>query len=112
METIFTADEEKTFRSSRMRQVTYIDKLGYKKVALLRDTDPDDHAEMGVPVGPPDFELVDWEEVKRELNNLLVDRCILTYADIQRNPSAVSSCVRGCLTSKIVNIYKYVEGTQ
>jgi hypothetical protein len=95
-----------------MRQVTYTDKFGYKKVALVRDTDPDDFAEQGVPVGPPDLELVDWEEVKRDLNNILVDRGILTYHDIQRNPSAVSSAVRSCLTSKVVNVYKFMEGTQ
>lgn len=92
-----------------MRRVTYTDKFGYKKVSLVRDTDPDDLAPMGVPLGPPDLSLVDWEEVKKDLNNMLVDRGILNYIDIQRNSSAVSSCVRSCLTSKIVNAYKATE---
>jgi len=94
-----------------MRRITYTDKFGYKRVSLIRDTDPDDLAPQGVPIGPPDLDLVDWEEVKRDLNNMLVDRNILTYGDIQRQNTGVSSCVRSCLTSKVVNLYKQTEGT-
>ena len=94
-----------------MRRVTYeVD--GYKKVSMIRDTDSDDLAPKGIPVGPPDLDLVDWEEVKKHLNNLLVERGILTYRDIQMNTSAVSTCVRACLTSRIVNVYKLMEGSK
>lgn len=112
METILEAYEEATVSGGHlMRRITYTDKFGYKKVSLIRDTDPDDLAPQGVPVGPPDLDLVDWEEVKRDLNNMLVDRGILTYQDIQRLNTAVSSCVKACLTSKIVILYKHTEGT-
>ncbi len=94
-----------------MRRVTYTDKFGYKRVSLIRDTDSDDLAPQGVPIGPPDLDLVDWEEVKRILNNMLVDKNILTYRDIQRQNTGVSQCVRSCLTSKVVNLYKQTEGT-
>jgi hypothetical protein len=104
-------EESPTESGGDMRQVTYKDRNGYLRVSLIRDTDPEDMAPKGLPVGPPDFELIDWEEVKRQLSNLLVERGILTYTDIQHNPSAVSSCVRSCLTSRVVNVYKQMEGT-
>lgn len=92
-----------------MRRVTYEDKDGFKRVTLIRDTDPDDVAPSGIPVGPPDLDLVDWEEVKRDLNNLLVDNGLLTYRDLMAQNSGVSKAVRSCLTSKVVNLFKYME---
>lgn len=111
MATTFKVDQEETLSGGSMRRVTWTDRHGYKRVSLVRDTDPDDFAEQGVPITVLDLELVDWEEVKRDLNNMLVDRGIFNYHDVQRNPSAVSSCVRSCLTSKVVNVYKFMEGT-
>lgn len=94
---------------NRMRQVVWTDKDGFKRVSLIRDTDPEELASSGIPVGPPDLELVDWEEVKRDLNNFLVDHGLLTYRDLMRQNSGVSKAVRSCLTSKIVNLFKFME---
>ena len=112
MEAILEDNKEETISSGlAMRQVTFTDKFGFKKVSLIRDTDSDDLAPQGVPIGPPDLDLVDWEEVKRDLNNMLVDKGILTYQDIIRQNTAVSTCVKASLTSKIVILYKQTEGT-
>lgn len=92
-----------------MRQITWTDKNGFKHVSLIRDTDSDDVAPSGIPIGPPDLDLVDWEEVKKDLNNYLVDHGMLTYEDIQRRNTGVSQAVRSCLTSKIVNVYKFTK---
>jgi hypothetical protein len=112
VETILEVDQEETVSGGDlMRRVTYTDKFGYKKVALVRDTDSDELAPQGVPIGPPDLSLIDWEEVTRELSNMLVDRGILTYQDIIRQNTAVSTSVKACLTSKIVVLFKQTEGT-
>ena len=112
MATSVPADPSSSISGGYMRQVTYTDQDGYKHVVLIRDTDPESMAPAGVPVGPPDLDLIDWEAVKRDLSNQLVENGILTYRDIQRHNSAVSVCVRACLTSKVVNIYKFTEGSQ
>jgi hypothetical protein len=93
-----------------MKRVTWEDQHGYKHVSMVRDSDGVEAGPKGIPVGPPDLELVDWEEVKRNLNNLLVEMDILTYRDIQRQNSGVSTAVRSVLTSQIVNIFKWMEG--
>lgn len=94
-----------------MRQVTWEDKHGYKRVSLVRDTDPDEAAELGIPVGPPNLDFMDWEEVKIEINNVLVQRGCLTWPDVQRNPNAITMAVRAAIVGRIVNLYKLAEVT-
>lgn len=66
-----------------MREVVYEDRHGYLRRVLLRDEDSDDMASFGVPVGPPDIELVDWEAIKKQVNNYLVNNKIETRTDLQ-----------------------------
>ena len=95
-----------------MRRVTWTDRRGWKHVSLVRDNDPDEAGQTGVPVGPPDLDRLDCEEVKRDLNNMLVEMGILTYRDIQRLNTAVSTAVRSVLTTRVVNLYKEMEGAK
>jgi predicted nuclease with TOPRIM domain len=67
-----------------MREVVYEDRNKYLRRVLLRDEDSDDMAAYGVPIGPPDIELVDWEAIKREINNYLVKNNVRTRTDLQR----------------------------
>lgn len=57
-----------------MKKVVYEDEDGFKKIALIRDTDPDTMAPHGIPCGPPDIRELDWPAIWRDINNLLVDR--------------------------------------
>lgn len=67
-----------------MREVVYQDKNGYLRRVLLRDEDSDDMAAFGLPVGPPDIELMDWEALKKQVNNYLVQYKVNTRTDLQR----------------------------
>jgi hypothetical protein len=92
-----------------MRRVTYVDRRGYKKVALIRDTDPDEAAAQGLPLGPPDLDELDFEEVKREINDSLVREGVLSIRDLSRQPSAVTIAVRDAMVHRIVALMKNRE---
>lgn len=92
-----------------MRKIIAPDGRGRKHVFAVRDTDPDSAASRGIPVGPPDLDGIDFEEVKTDLNNRLVEAGILTWQDIQRNPTALSGAVRAVLVGRIVALFKEQE---
>jgi hypothetical protein len=92
-----------------MRKVLYTDRQGFKHAVLVRDTDPDDAAASGLPLGPPDFNQLDMEEVKRDINNSLVEQGVLTIKDLPRHPNAITQAVRSALVGRIVVLYKQQE---
>ena len=92
-----------------MREVIYTDKRGYKHRALIRDDDPDSTALQGMRRDPPDIRNLDWEAVKKELHNGLVDLGIFTWADYQRQQQHLTGLVLGGLRRRILDLYKLVE---
>jgi hypothetical protein len=89
-----------------MRTVIIIDRFGYKRAYLCTDDMSDEEAEQGIPRTLPDLDLIEWEEVKKQLNNMLVDRGIFTLADVYNAQNAVSSTCRSVLKNRIVNLYR------
>ena len=92
-----------------MRKVTWTDEGGYKRVSLVKDDDPDEMAQNGIPKNPPDLELLDWEEIKREINNRFVDEGLLSWGDVQRSHLGVGPIILGVLKTRIVDLYKLKE---
>ena len=90
-----------------MRRVIWEDRNGYTRASLIRDGDPDESAEHGIPVDPPSLDRIDFEEVKRDLHNELVRRGIFTYKDVQREQRAITASVISVLKKRVVDIYKY-----
>jgi len=93
-----------------MRRVVWTDRRGWKRVSLVRDTDPDEAAESGLPLGPPDLSEIDCQEVLKEISNELVDCGILTIADLPRQPNAITQAVRSAMVRRIVVAYKLQTG--
>jgi hypothetical protein len=89
-----------------MRSVVYVDKSGLKRRALLRDVDPDSAAEQGVPTGPPDLDVLDWDEIKMTLHNELADAGLWTWDDVQREQNGVQGVVRRVLIDRIIRLYR------
>lgn len=89
-----------------MRLIKWTDESGYDRLSLVRDSDPDDFAPHGIPVGPPPLDLIDWEAVKRDLHNQLVGREITTWEDVQKNQNGVTNAVRSALVRRVVNLYR------
>ena len=89
-----------------MRIVIYVDKEGLKRRALVRDADPDSAASKGMPAGPPDLELLDWDEVRRQIHNELADAELWTWDDVQRQQNGVSGVVRRVVIDRIIRLYR------
>ena len=92
-----------------MKTLIVVDRFGYKRAYLCTNDMSEDEAEQGIPQTPPDLDLIEWEEVKKNLNNLLVDRGIFTYADICQAQNAVSSVSKSVLKNRIVSLYRNRE---
>lgn len=68
-----------------MRTVVFTDRRGYLRRVLVRDEDGDEMAEFGIPAGTPDVEHeIDWENVIKQINNILVTDNVITLFDLQR----------------------------
>lgn len=70
-----------------MKYMIYVDQNGYKRRALVKDVDTVYDAHKGIPSGPPDPRDMDWDAIKKEINNVLCDSSIFTWDDLQRKPS-------------------------
>lgn len=89
-----------------MKQIAYLDENGYKRVSLIRDNDRDEMAHKGIPVLIPDVNRIDWEAVKRDLHNELVNREIRTIKDISIDNDGINGAILFALRSKLVSIYR------
>lgn len=88
-----------------MKQVQWTDQDGYLRRSILRDNDDESKPEYGVPIGPPNIQMVDWEGVKREVNNVLVQESISTWADLTASQSAMSF-ISNVLKRHIAALYR------
>jgi predicted nuclease with TOPRIM domain len=94
-----------------MKLVIYVDNAGYKRPVWLRDQDPDNHAKRGVPVDMIDVDDIDWEYVKREIHNMLVDRGLFAWKDVQ-GQGGLKSGIGLVLRRQITGLMKQQEKEQ
>ena len=93
-----------------MRNAIGTNKRGYKRVYQIRDTDSDRDAEYGIPVGPPDITILDWDAIVKELNNGLVERNLLTWDDVVKSQNGLSQVILNVIRRKIIELYRNKEG--
>ena len=89
-----------------MRQQLFTDRNGWRRVALIRDNDPDEAAPLGIPMMTVDINDIDWEAAKKEIHNYLIDHQVYEWADVQRAQNAVSNAIRASLQKRIVDLYR------
>jgi hypothetical protein len=87
-----------------MKYIEYIDTQGRKRKSLVRDQDTD--PSIGIPAEPPNLDRIDWEAVKLEIHNQLMDQGLYTWTDVQKAQTAVGGIVLSVVRSKIINLYK------
>jgi hypothetical protein len=92
-----------------LKLVKWIDKDGFNHLSLLRESDPDSLAPSGIVQSPPDLRGLDWVAIVRELHNLLVDRGLITWKDVQVSQNGVNTAIVAVLKNKIINLYKLQE---
>lgn len=91
-----------------MRIVTWTDKHGYKHRSLVRDADPDDAAPMGIRQDPPNLEQMDWEGVKRDLHNTLVDMGLFSWREVQQR-QGLPGAILGAMRTRLITLYREAE---
>lgn len=89
-----------------MKIVVWTDDDGYKHRSMLRDRDPDQMAPEGVPLDPPDLRQLDWDGIVRDLHNMLVDKGLSTWDDVQRTQTGVASSILSVMKRPIVGLYR------
>ena len=91
-----------------MRQVTWTDDRGYKHRSLVRDDDPDEMAPQGILQDPPSLENIDWEGVKKDLHNQLVDLGISSWRDVQEI-RGLRGAILSAMKRRLVYLYREAE---
>ena len=89
-----------------MRRVIWQDEMGYMRASILRDDDPDDMARAGIPVETINLDDLDWDWLKRELHNTLVQSGLFTWDDVQRKQNGVTSAIQRVFKRSVVNLYR------
>ncbi len=75
--------------SMRLIRVTYTDENSWKRCSLVREIDGESEGKYGIPIGPPDISRLDWDYIKKEINNTLVDMGVVDWPSFQANPQGV-----------------------
>jgi len=90
-----------------LKKVTWTDGSGKNHISLIRDADNETVATTGhgLSLDPPDVWNIDWNAVKLDLHNELVNRGLLTHADVVKQQSGVSGAVLSALRRRILTLY-------
>ena len=91
-----------------MREVSWTDKYGYKRRSLVRDSDSDEMASQGVLLGPPNLDELDWEGIKRDLHNALMDAGIFSWRDCQEK-RGLRGAILSTMKRRLVYLYREAE---
>ena len=87
-----------------MRLIKYTDDNGYKHLKWVRDHDPD--SASGIPGDPPDLNNLDWEEIKKELHNSLVEKGLVDWSAVQASQTGLSSTIVTVLKRRLIIMYR------
>lgn len=93
-----------------MRLVRYETEDGWKFQSWIPEHLPASEAEKGIPHNPPDTTRIDWSEVERELNNLLIDRDIITLKDVNDNSGVLGNTILSIIQPRLIELYKENPG--
>lgn len=91
-----------------MRAVTWTDKNGYNHRSLVRDDDSDDMAPQGLLQDPPSLTELDWEAIKRDLHNALVERQLYSWRDVQEK-KGLRGAILLSMKRRLVYLYREAE---
>lgn len=89
-----------------MRKVVWTDERGYKRVSIVRDTDPDSFAASGIPVETINLDELDWDGMRRDLHNALVDAGLYDWDAVQAAQNGVTSAIVRVFKRPVVSLYR------
>lgn len=88
-----------------MKEVIYTDSGGHLRRSFIKEEDPDNMAECGVPAGPPDVRDIDMDAFLREVNHILVKAGLFDWDDVQRSSIGLMPAVN-LFKRTLVNMYR------
>lgn len=89
-----------------MRTVTWEDRNGYLRAALIRDDDPDEAGPQGLPLEPPDLGDLDWDGVARDIHNSLVQQRLFTWEEVQQKQGPLLSIACRAVKRRLVVAFR------
>lgn len=94
-----------------MKTTTYVDPDGRKFAVQLPDDAPNDHAQYGVRVGPPDLGDLNLPlALEVRLNNGLFNRKLLTRADVRKRKQELFAVWQAALHVDSTTLLSLYEG--
>ena len=94
-----------------MKTVKYTDKHGVLRASMVRDDDSDELAPQGIPVGIDLIE-IDCETIMREISEMLIQRNIFDWGDVQHQQNAVTSTVMSVVRRQIIALFRQRDREQ
>ena len=88
-----------------MRLVQWTDKEGLNHLSWVQDNQSDRDAPKGLPADPPTL-FLDWELIRKELHNELVDRKLIDWAAVQTQENAITTSVIKVIKRKLLLLYR------
>lgn len=92
-----------------MRVATWTDTHGYRHRSLVRDDDPDEMGPQGILQDPPNLENLDWEDIRRDLHNGLVDMGAFSWRDIQEKRLDLRGIILSTMRKRLIQLYREAE---
>lgn len=92
-----------------MQKVKWTDEDGLNHLSLITNNMSYSDVEKGLPHDPPDLTRLDWDEIVRELHNLLLDRGIITLRDINELKMLNNSILK-VIAPRISELYREQTG--
>ncbi len=93
-----------------MRLVRYEDEDGFAHQSFIKENMPLVDAHMGVPHDPPDITRLDWQAIQVEINNLLLERDLITLKDITNKRGMLENTIKSIIVPKLIQLYKENPG--
>lgn len=93
-----------------MKTVVYTDENGWMHKSIIRNNMPNHQADLGIMQDPPDLLRLNWEEIAKELNNLLVQRDLITLKDVSESRGGLANAIQVVMLKKIIALYKEQNG--
>ena len=95
----------------RAMKIIKYDSDGWMMQSIIKNDMSEEDVNSGIPLNPPDIRSLDWEEIKRELNSLMVERGLITFDNLNGGGhQLLVSAVQSVITKKIVQLYKDIGG--
>ena len=95
--------------------IEIVDERGRKMRYKMSDEDDniaytrDEIAELGINMGVPDLNQLDWDQIIIDLHNKLYDTKLFTMDDVTAKEGLLSAVILSVLMAKVANLYSKGE---